>query len=137
MTTSSTQCNRLNPDKSPAIQQLADYEKIKTGKNFGLVLACTPSSALYYLEGNRRTASVGSVAFTFYALMAEGVRRIGASRASVVSTVGPPTTILFGARLFDEQLRRAQCIGAVRIVAGVPAFERAQRPVAAAASQAG
>jgi drug/metabolite transporter (DMT)-like permease len=147
----------------------------------GLVLACALSSALYYLASDRWTGSIGSVAFTFYALaaataclglhrlivggatatvwnprdvwlllalvvlstvvpmlaMAEGVRRLGAPRASVVATIGPPTTILLGAWLLDERLRRAQWIGVALIVAGILALELAKRPAAAAGSQAG
>jgi drug/metabolite transporter (DMT)-like permease len=146
----------------------------------GLVLACALTSALYYLASDRWTASIGSVAFTFYALaaatvclglhrliaggatatvwhardlwlllalvvvatvvpmlaMAEGVRRLGAPRASVVATVGPPTTIVLGAWLLDERLRSAQWIGVALIVAGILALELSKRP-AAAASQAG
>ena len=69
--------------------------------------------------------------------MAEGVRRLGAPRASVVATVGPPTTILLGAWLLDERLRRAQWVGVALIVAGILALELAKRPAAAAGSQAG
>jgi drug/metabolite transporter (DMT)-like permease len=68
--------------------------------------------------------------------MAEGVRRLGAPRASVVATVGPPTTILLGAWLLDEHLRRAQWIGVALIVAGILALELAKRPAAAAGSSA-
>ncbi|MBS0393694.1 MAG: DMT family transporter [Proteobacteria bacterium] len=65
--------------------------------------------------------------------MAEGVRRLGAPRASVVSTIGPPTTILLGAWLLDERLRPAQWWGVALIVAGILALELARRPARAAA----
>jgi drug/metabolite transporter (DMT)-like permease len=68
--------------------------------------------------------------------MAEGVRRLGAPRASVVATVGPPTTILLGGWLLDERLRTAQWVGVALIVAGILALELAKRPAAAAGSQA-
>ena len=55
--------------------------------------------------------------------MAEGVRRLGAPRASVVATIGPPTTIVLGAWLLDERLRWAQWIGVALIVAGILALE--------------
>ena len=147
----------------------------------GLVLACALTSAIYYLAGDRWTPSVGSVAFTLYALaaatlclglhrllaggataavwaardlwlllalvlpatvlpmlaMAEGVRRLGAPRASVVATIGPPTTILLGAWLLDERLRPAQWVGVALIVAGILTLELARRPAAIAGSQAG
>lgn len=69
--------------------------------------------------------------------MAEGVRRLGAPRASVVATVGPPTTIVLGGWLLDERLRTAQWVGVALIVAGILALELAKRPAAAAASQGG
>ncbi len=69
--------------------------------------------------------------------MAEAVRRLGAPRASVVATVGPPTTIVLGAWLLGEHLRRAQWLGVALIIAGILALEVAKRPAAAAGSQAG
>ena len=151
------------------------------GAGAGLVLVCALGSALYYLASDRWTASIGSVAFTFYALgaatvclglhrliaggdapavwsrrdlwlvlalvvlatvlpmlaMAEAVRRLGAPRASVVAAVGPPTTILLGAWLLDERLRRAQWIGVALIVAGILVLELSKRPAPAAGSAAG
>jgi drug/metabolite transporter (DMT)-like permease len=135
----------------------------------GLVLACSLTSACYYLASDRWTPSIGSVAFTFYALaaataclalhwlltgsaaatttvwsvrdlwlllllvvlatvvpmlaMAEGVRRLGAPRASVVATIGPPTTIVLGAWFLDERLRWAQWVGVALIVAGILTLE--------------
>lgn len=59
--------------------------------------------------------------------MAEGVRLIGAERASVVSTVGPPTTIILGAWLLGEHLRAAQWAGVACIVAGIFIMEVARR----------
>jgi drug/metabolite transporter (DMT)-like permease len=144
----------------------------------GLVLACALTSALYYLAGDRWTPSIGSLAFTFYALsaaticliahrtlsaapvtmvwaprdivlvigivicativpmlaMAEGVRRLGAPRAALVSTVGPPTTILLGAWLFGERLHLAQWVGVGLIVAGILTLEVGRRTVADAAA---
>ncbi len=64
--------------------------------------------------------------------MAEGVRRLGAPRASLVSTIGPPTTILLGTWLFDEHLHTAQWLGVALIVAGILALEGARRPAAEA-----
>ena len=144
----------------------------------GLVLACAVTSALYYVAGDRWTPSIGSLAYTFYALsaatlclalhrlispaaltvnwaprdivlvagivvfatvvpmlaMAEGVRRLGAPRASLVSTIGPPTTILLGAWLFGERLHSAQWLGVALIVAGILTLEAANRSARKAAS---
>jgi drug/metabolite transporter (DMT)-like permease len=59
--------------------------------------------------------------------MAEGVRRLGAPRASVVSTVGPPTTILLGAWLLNERLSLAQWLGVALIVGGILFLEALRR----------
>ena len=59
--------------------------------------------------------------------MAEGVRRLGAPRASVVSTVGPPTTILLGAWLLDERLSLIQWMGVGLIVGGILFLEALRR----------
>ena len=59
--------------------------------------------------------------------MAEGVRRLGAPRASVVSTVGPPTTILLGAWLFGERFSIAQWLGVALIVVGILVLEALRR----------
>ena len=57
--------------------------------------------------------------------MAEGVRLIGAERAAVVSTVGPPTTLLLGAWLLGERLLLAQWLGVALIVGGILILELA------------
>jgi drug/metabolite transporter (DMT)-like permease len=59
--------------------------------------------------------------------MAEGVRRLGAPRASVVSTIGPPTTILLGAWLLEERLSAAQWVGVALIVFGILFLETLRR----------
>lgn len=52
-------------------------------------------------------------------MQAEGIRRVGAQRGAVVSTAGPPTTILLGWLFLGERLTAMQFIGVVLIVAGV------------------
>jgi drug/metabolite transporter (DMT)-like permease len=59
--------------------------------------------------------------------MAEGVRRVGAERAAVVSTVGPPTTILLGAGFLGERLNGPQWLGVLFIIAGIGILELARR----------
>ena len=49
--------------------------------------------------------------------MAEGVRRIGAQRGAVVSTIGPPATIIIAAWLLDERLDGTQIAGVALIMA--------------------
>ena len=60
--------------------------------------------------------------------MAEGVRRLGAERASVVSTIGPPTTILLGAWFLHERLIAAQWAGVALIGTGILILELLRRP---------
>ena len=52
-------------------------------------------------------------------LQAEGVRRVGAQRAAIGSTVGPPTTIALAALFLDERLNGWQLFGTALIVGGV------------------
>jgi drug/metabolite transporter (DMT)-like permease len=65
-------------------------------------------------------------------LQAEGIRRIGAQRGSVVSTMGPPTTVLLAWALLGERLNLWQLAGVAMIVASVLFLEAGrdtQRPV--------
>jgi drug/metabolite transporter (DMT)-like permease len=64
-------------------------------------------------------------------LQAEGMRRVGASRAAIGSTVGPPTTILLAAIFFHERLNPWQLLGTAMIVASV--FMLSARPAPAQA----
>ncbi len=57
-------------------------------------------------------------------LQAEGVGRIGAERAAIVSTVGPPTTILLGWAVLGERMSPWQLTGAGLIVLGILVVER-------------
>jgi drug/metabolite transporter (DMT)-like permease len=63
-------------------------------------------------------------------MLAEGVRRVGAQRGAIVSTVGPPFTIVVAWLLLDEKLTAGQLFGTVLIVAGILAVERARRRAA-------
>ena len=64
-------------------------------------------------------------------LTAEGVRRLGAPRAAVVSTIGPPVTIALGALLLGESLTLPQWAGVALIALGIFVLESAQQPGAA------
>jgi drug/metabolite transporter (DMT)-like permease len=64
-------------------------------------------------------------------MQAEGMRRIGAQRGSVVSTMGPPTTVLLAWALLGERLSGWQIAGVVLIIASVLLLElRRAAPVA-------
>ncbi len=57
------------------------------------------------------------------ALMAEGVRRVGASRAALISTVGPPATAVMSYQLTGEILSIAQILGVALIIVGILGLE--------------
>lgn len=52
-------------------------------------------------------------------LMSEGLRRIGANQAALVSSIGPVVTIALGHIVLDEPLSVQQVIGAALVLAGV------------------
>ncbi len=72
-------------------------------------------------------------------MQAEGVRRVGAQRAAIGSTVGPPTTIVLAALFLGERLNGWQLLGSAMIVVSVllmslrPADEVARRLTSRAA----
>ena len=57
---------------------------------------------------------------------AEGVRRIGAERGAVLSSVGPPTTVLLAFTLLDERLSAWQWAGMALIVLGILVLDLAR-----------
>ena len=63
-------------------------------------------------------------------LQAEGMRRVGAQRASIASTIGPPTTILLAALFLDERLNGWQLLGSAMIVGAVLVLSWPKRVVA-------
>jgi drug/metabolite transporter (DMT)-like permease len=58
------------------------------------------------------------------ALIAEGVRRVGAQRGALLSTVGPPSTIVLSALFLGESLRWFQLLGMLAVLAGIYVLER-------------
>jgi drug/metabolite transporter (DMT)-like permease len=63
---------------------------------------------------------LATVCTFFPALMqTEGVQRLGAERAAVVSTAGPPTTIILGWLLLGESLSAYQALGVALILIGI------------------
>jgi drug/metabolite transporter (DMT)-like permease len=55
-------------------------------------------------------------------LTAEGIRRIGASHASIIASVGPVATIFLGAWFLAEPVTVLQLAGAGLVMAGVLAI---------------
>jgi drug/metabolite transporter (DMT)-like permease len=68
-------------------------------------------------------------------LIAEAIRRIGASASSQIGSLGPVFTIFLGALLLDEPVRAIQLAGAALVLVGVTLVSR--RPVAAPAAAQG
>jgi len=60
-------------------------------------------------------------------MQAEGMRRVGAQRAAIGSTVGPPTTIVLAALFLDERLNVWQALGTAMIVGSVLALSLSKR----------
>jgi drug/metabolite transporter (DMT)-like permease len=63
-------------------------------------------------------------------LQAEGMRRVGAQRASIGSTIGPPTTILLAALFLEERLNGWQWLGSAMIVGSILVLSWPKRVVA-------
>ena len=57
-------------------------------------------------------------------LLAEGVKRIGAQRGALISSVGPPSTIALAALFLGESLRWFQLLGILAVLAGIYVLER-------------
>jgi drug/metabolite transporter (DMT)-like permease len=55
-------------------------------------------------------------------LTSEGIRRIGASHASIVASIGPIATIFLGAMFLDEPVTGFQLAGAALVLAGILAI---------------
>ena len=63
-------------------------------------------------------------------LQAEGMRRAGAERAAIASTIGPPTTLFLAALFLHERLNGWQLLGSAMIVGSVLVLTR-PKPVVA------
>jgi drug/metabolite transporter (DMT)-like permease len=63
-------------------------------------------------------------------LQAEGMRRVGAQRAAIGSTIGPPTTIFLAALFLHERLNGWQLLGSAMIVGSVLVLGWPKRVVA-------
>jgi drug/metabolite transporter (DMT)-like permease len=60
-------------------------------------------------------------------LTSEGIRRIGASHASIIGSVGPLATIFLGAIFLGEHITFVQIAGALLVLAGVLAISLAKK----------
>ncbi len=72
-------------------------------------------------------ACIGIVCMFFPVLLqAEGLRRVGAVRGAVVTTVGPPTTVILAYWLLDERLTVWQVVGMALILLGILVLDLAR-----------
>lgn len=125
-------------------QAFTVYAMTAAGVGMGLhyAVAGTPSEALalptefWWLMG---LMVVGVTVLPLF-LLAEGIARVGATRGSLISTIGPPATIVMAWWFLGERLAPLQLFGAVLTIAGVVHLEwRARRDphVLRAAAQVG
>ena len=92
----------------------------------------------FWLKGTREIAVIdpagwwlliGIAVFCMFlpaSFQAEGVRRIGAERGAVLSSVGPPTTVLLAFFLLGERLSAWQWVGMALIVLGIMVLDLAR-----------
>jgi drug/metabolite transporter (DMT)-like permease len=58
-----------------------------------------------------------------FLLITEGIRRVGASRSALISTVGPVATLVLAWLLLDETMAWEQLTGAALVIASILALE--------------
>lgn len=58
-----------------------------------------------------------------FLLITEGIRRVGASRSALISTVGPVATLVLAWLLLDETMTWVQLAGAALVIASILALE--------------
>jgi drug/metabolite transporter (DMT)-like permease len=75
----------------------------------------TPSTEIFGLA--LALALISTVAPAF--LMSAGIRRIGASNAAIIGTVGPVSTLILAYLVLDESLGPIEIIGSFMVLAGV------------------
>lgn len=64
-------------------------------------------------------------------MLAEGVKLVGAERSSILSTVGPPSTLFIAWLVLDERMTAWQLAGTAAIIVGILILEiRRARPLA-------
>ncbi len=80
-------------------------------------LAVTPLAWLYLVTMAVVSTVVPMIMFT------EGIKLIGAARASLVSTVGPPFTVAAAALVLGETFTAQQAAGGALVILGVLALE--------------
>lgn len=85
---------------------------------FGWLQFDLPGASLWIMLGLIAFSTVLPLFF-----VAEGIRRVGASRGALLSTVGPPATALMAYVLYDERLSVFQLLGTLLVVLSVALLE--------------
>lgn len=115
---------RLGAARFTALAMLAS-----TAATLAHFFATQPLSALalpWQIYALGLAMALFSTVIPVFALSA-AMRRIGASRAALIGTVGPLLTIVFGWWLLDESISVAQMAGAALVVAGVLLVSRVKQ----------
>lgn len=84
-----------------------------------------PGSSLYLLLAMVVFATVLPLYF-----ISEGLRQVGASRAAIISTLGPPATAIMAYSLLGEVMTLMQMAGLALIVLAVASLERREQAAA-------
>ncbi|MCH1491221.1 MAG: DMT family transporter [Luminiphilus sp.] len=85
---------------------------------FGWLQFDLPGASLWIMLGLIAFSTVLPLFF-----VAEGIRRVGASRGALLSTVGPPATALMAYVLYDERLSVFQLLGTLLVILSVALLE--------------
>jgi drug/metabolite transporter (DMT)-like permease len=64
-----------------------------------------------------------------FLLITEGIRRVGASRSALISTVGPVSTLILAALLLGETMVPSQLAGAALVIVAILALEGKLPPI--------
>lgn len=91
---------------------------IHHGMLFGWLQFDLPGTSLWIMLGLIAFSTVLPLFF-----VAEGIRRVGASRGALLSTVGPPATALMAYVLYDERLSVFQLLGTLLVILSVALLE--------------
>lgn len=108
-----------------AVVALSAHAVFVSGDGFARVFAL-PAHALWLIALMTALTNVLPL-FLFSA----SIKRIGAQRAAVVSTIGPPSTFIMASLILGEAMHAVQVFGAGLIIAGIVVLEtrRAGAPV--------
>ena len=100
-----------------AVVALSAHAVFVSGDGFARVLAL-PSHAFWLIALMTALTNVLPLL-----LFSASIKRIGAQRAAVVSTIGPPSTFILASVILGEAMHSVQIVGAGFIIAGIVVLE--------------